>query len=92
MRTAWTAAELMDTEFPDPKWAVPSLISEGVNLLAGPPKVGKSWMSLGLGLSVAAGGDPRGPACARRSDSGHTVPFAATGRQRGHRQLAGPQP
>ncbi|MDI3344366.1 AAA family ATPase [Streptomyces sp. AJ-1] len=56
MRTAWTAAELMDTEFPEPKWAVPGLISEGVNLLAGPPKVGKSWMSLGLGLSVAAGG------------------------------------
>jgi hypothetical protein len=26
-----------------------------VNLLAGPPKVGKSWLSLGLGLSIAAG-------------------------------------
>jgi RecA-family ATPase len=25
-------------------------------LLAGPPKVGKSWLSLGLGLAVAAGG------------------------------------
>ncbi|MFD3885047.1 AAA family ATPase [Streptomyces microflavus] len=46
----------MATEFPDPKWAVPGLISEGVNLLAGPPKVGKSWLSLGLALSVAAGG------------------------------------
>lgn len=55
MRTAWTADELMAAEFPDPKWAVPGLISEGVNLLAGPPKVGKSWLSLGLGLSVAAG-------------------------------------
>ncbi|MFE3561827.1 AAA family ATPase [Streptomyces microflavus] len=56
IRTAWTADELMATEFPDPKWAVPGLISEGVNLLAGPPKVGKSWLSLGLALSVAAGG------------------------------------
>ncbi|OEV31529.1 DNA repair protein RadA [Streptomyces nanshensis] len=55
-RTAWTADELMAAHFPEPKWAVPGVISEGVNLLAGPPKVGKSWLSLGLGLSVAAGG------------------------------------
>ncbi|MFI7272634.1 AAA family ATPase [Streptomyces sp. NPDC049879] len=56
IRTAWTADELMAAEFPDPKWAVPGILAEGVNLLAGPPKVGKSWLSLGLGLSVAAGG------------------------------------
>ncbi|OIJ89763.1 AAA family ATPase [Streptomyces colonosanans] len=56
IRTAWSADELMAMEFPEPKWAVPGIISEGVNLLAGPPKVGKSWMSLGLALSVAAGG------------------------------------
>ncbi|MCF2533717.1 AAA family ATPase [Yinghuangia soli] len=55
-RTAWTADELMAMEFPEPRWAVPGILSEGVNLLCGPPKVGKSWMSLGLGLSVAAGG------------------------------------
>ena len=42
-------------DFPDPRWAVPGIICEGVTLLCGPPKVGKSWMSLGLGLSVAAG-------------------------------------
>ena len=56
IRTAWTADELMATEFPEPRWAVPGIISEGVNLLCGPPKVGKSWLSLGLALSVAAGG------------------------------------
>lgn len=56
IRTAWTADELMAMQFPEPKWAVPGIISEGVNLLAGPPKVGKSWLSLGLALSVAAGG------------------------------------
>ncbi|MCG3041934.1 AAA family ATPase [Streptomyces sp. S1A] len=55
-RTAWTADQLMAAEFPEPRWAVPGILSEGVNLLAGPPKVGKSWLSLGLGLSVAAGG------------------------------------
>lgn len=55
-RTAWTADQLMAADFPEPKWAVPGILSEGVNLLAGPPKVGKSWLSLGLALSVAAGG------------------------------------
>lgn len=56
LRTSYTAADLMTMEFPEPRWAVPGIISEGVNLLAGPPKVGKSWLSLGLGLSVALGG------------------------------------
>ncbi|MEU1045604.1 AAA family ATPase [Streptomyces sp. NPDC005897] len=55
-RTAWTADQLMAADFPEPKWAVPGILAEGVNLLAGPPKVGKSWLSLGLALSVAAGG------------------------------------
>lgn len=53
--TSWSADELMSTEFPEPVWAVPGIICEGVNLLCGPPKVGKSWASLGLGLSIAAG-------------------------------------
>lgn len=55
-RTHWTAQELMAAHFPAPKWAVPGIIAEGVNLLCGPPKVGKSWASLDLGLAVAGGG------------------------------------
>jgi AAA domain len=60
LRTSWTAEELMATEFPPVRWAVPGLIAEGVNLLAGPPKVGKSWLTLGLALSVAAGDNALG--------------------------------
>src|SRR6266545_5926288 len=56
LRTAWAADELMAVTFPEPRWAVPGILAEGVSLLAGPPKVGKSWLSLGLGLTVAAGG------------------------------------
>src|SRR6266545_8011223 len=56
LRTAWAADELMAVTFPEPQWAVPGILAEGVSLLAGPPKVGKSWLSLGLGLTVAAGG------------------------------------
>jgi AAA domain-containing protein len=56
-RTAWRADELMAVEFPDPNWAVRGLVAEGVTLLVGPPKVGKSWLSLNLGVAIAAG-DP----------------------------------
>ncbi|MDN5751047.1 MAG: AAA family ATPase [Pseudonocardia sp.] len=55
-RTSWTAAELMQITFPTPRWAVPGVIAEGVNLLAGAPKIGKSWMSLALAVDVATGG------------------------------------
>jgi hypothetical protein len=59
-RTSWTAAELVAAEFPEPRWAVPGVVPEGCTLLAGPPKVGKSWLTLGLGLSVATGGKALG--------------------------------
>jgi hypothetical protein len=55
LRGAWAADDLMATEFPPPRWAVPGVLCEGVNLFCGPPKVGKSWMALGLGLSIASG-------------------------------------
>lgn len=56
LQGAWAADELMAMDFPEPRWAVPGVLAEGVGLLAGPPKVGKSWLSLGLGLTIAAGG------------------------------------
>ncbi|MCH7230204.1 AAA family ATPase [Glycomyces sp. L485] len=53
---AWTADQLMATVFPEPKWAVPGMLCEGLSLLCGPPKVGKSWASLALALAIASGG------------------------------------
>ncbi|MFE6485846.1 AAA family ATPase [Streptomyces sp. NPDC057757] len=55
-QAAWTADDLYRAEFPEPRWAVPDLIPEGLTVLTGAPKVGKSWICLGLGLSVATGG------------------------------------
>jgi DNA-binding Lrp family transcriptional regulator len=49
-------ADLLRKDFPEPKWAVPGLIPEGVSLIVGKPKVGKSWFVLGLGIAVASGG------------------------------------
>ena len=55
-RTAFTAAELLATEFPDPVWLVEDLIPTGLLVLAGRPKLGKSWMGLQLAAAVATGG------------------------------------
>lgn len=55
-RSWWTAADLMATAFPDPRWAVQPILAEGVTLVAGQPKVGKSWLVGGLSIAVASGG------------------------------------
>lgn len=47
----------LDAYRPTPmRWAVPDLLPEGLTLLAGRPKIGKSWLALDIGLAVAAGG------------------------------------
>lgn len=55
-RTSWTADEIMAMDFPEPRWAVPGIVAEGVTLLAGAPKIGKSWLALNISAAVAAGG------------------------------------
>jgi RecA-family ATPase len=52
----FTAAELMAEELPPVRWVVANILPEGVTFLAGRPKLGKSWMMLGLGVAVATGG------------------------------------
>lgn len=56
IKTRWTLQELINTEFPEPKWAVPGLIPVGLNFLAGRPKLGKSWLALQVAHAVATGG------------------------------------
>lgn len=51
----------LDTqEFPPLRYAVPELIPEGMTVLVGAPKIGKSRIVLDLGIAVAAGGDAYG--------------------------------
>jgi hypothetical protein len=50
------AAELWEMEFPPINYAVPVYIAEGLTLLAGAPKRGKSWLALDLCCAVAWGG------------------------------------
>lgn len=43
-------------QFPPMSWAVHGLIPEGMGLMTGAPKAGKSWAALGIALAVASGG------------------------------------
>ena len=52
----WTVAELLEAEFPDVDWAVPGLVPCGLTILAGRPKIGKSWLTLQLASAVGTGG------------------------------------
>jgi len=55
-RTSYTARELLETIFPEPRWAVPDILPEGLALLAGRPKMGKSWLALQIACAVGTGG------------------------------------
>lgn len=50
-----SAAEIMATEYPELRWAVEGIMPEGFALLAGHPKIGKSWLALNMAVSVSHG-------------------------------------
>ncbi len=68
MPETFTAAELLAEELPSVRWVVPGLLPEGVTLLAGKPKLGKSWLALGLAVAVASGGVALGTRSVERGD------------------------
>jgi RecA-family ATPase len=48
---------LLEAPFSAPHWSIQDLLPEGLLLLAGKPKQGKSWLALQMALAVASG-DP----------------------------------
>ena len=68
-----TAAELQLMTFPPVQWTVEGYITGGLTVLAGKPKLGKSWLALDIALAVARGGVAMG---VRRCAKG-TVLYAA---------------
>lgn len=64
-----TAVELMGMEFEPTRWIVPEVLPEGVTILAGKPKKGKSWMGLGICEAVATGGVAFGVKHVEQGDS-----------------------
>jgi hypothetical protein len=58
-----TAAELLAREFLSIPWTIPTYLPQGLALLAGRPKIGKSWLVLAIAIAVASGGEVLGQAC-----------------------------
>ena len=54
--TAFSSASLMKRKFPPLEYVVPGVITEGLGLIVAPPKLGKSWMMLGVGIACSQGG------------------------------------
>ena len=57
---SFNAQWLMGQVFPPTAYVVPGIIPEGMTLLVAAPKIGKSWMVLGLGVELSNGGDAFG--------------------------------
>ena len=59
---------LINTVLPPIRFVISQLLPQGLHVLAGAPKVGKSWLSLWLCLQVAKG-EPRLPhlRCSRQA-------------------------
>ncbi|MFP3982329.1 MAG: AAA family ATPase [Desulfurivibrionaceae bacterium] len=55
-----TGSELLQKEFPEPRWAVKGILPEGLNILAGKPKQGKSIISANLAIAITLGGKSLG--------------------------------
>lgn len=57
------ASDLLEREFPPVKFIVPGAITEGLTILGGRPKLGKSWLAANICLAVATGGRALGQDC-----------------------------
>jgi hypothetical protein len=65
----WASAKaLMAKEIPPLAWVVPGIIPEGLSILAGRPKQGKSWGIYGIGVAVATGGKAFGVKSVEQGD------------------------
>lgn len=51
-----TGTDVMETEFPPVQWLVEGLLPEGCGLIVGPPKLGKSFLTLDWAIAIASGG------------------------------------
>lgn len=51
-----SGAKLLNMEFQPVRYVVPRYVAEGATILAGRPKLGKSWLALEMAIAVATGG------------------------------------
>lgn len=56
IKSAWNASELLEYEFPVQEWYITGFITDGLTLISGAPKIGKSWMVLSIAMELSVGG------------------------------------
>lgn len=64
----FSAYELGLMSFPDLKQVVPGILVEGLTILAGPPKLGKSYAAMDMAIAVATGGTAFGSIRCKQGD------------------------
>lgn len=57
---SFTAQDLLEQYFPDITYVVHKIIPEGLTMVVAAPKIGKSWMALGLAVANSNGSDAFG--------------------------------
>ena len=65
----WTVKRLLTEELPIPRWLVDGLIPEGLTLLVGAPKTGKSWFALNLASAFGTAGRALGQRQVERAET-----------------------
>ncbi len=48
--------ELQKETLPETRWAIEPILPEGVTILGGKPKLGKSWLALSIQMAISSGG------------------------------------
>jgi len=48
-------ATLVEMELPEPRYIIEDILPEGLAILSGAPKIGKSWLTMGLSVAIASG-------------------------------------
>jgi len=74
------AANLLKRHFAEVRYVIPGYIAEGCTILAGKPKIGKSWFVLDGGLAVAGGNSGR--MFGRRTEQGNVLYLALEDNER----------
>ena len=66
VRTSTTA--LMATVYQPIRWVVPGYVNEGLSILTGRPKLGKTWLGIDLAIAVSCGGAAMGSIICEQGD------------------------
>lgn len=55
MPEAITGDALIKRKFAEPRWVIPGILPVGVTIIAGKPKIGKSWLVLAFVIAISLG-------------------------------------